>query len=98
MSGGRLLIDRSEISHFVEALFPYAEPGRFLSLRAFDQLRNDVPPLLVRPLKLNGNINQMIDDIADAAQQAADYSRPAVFTPPICSNGNPDRARAIDVS
>lgn len=93
-----LSADRAELARFVSALFRYADAGTYVSLRAFHQFRRDVPPELILPVKINGDLAKLVDAAADAASRSAAVDHPTVFAPPICTFANPDRARGVDLA
>lgn len=90
--------DSGAIDTFVRSLFRYADPGTFISLRAFDQKRRDVPPVLIRPIAINGSYEITAKMAADAAEYCAQQAAPSVFAPPICTFTNPEHARGIDLA
>ena len=99
MTASDLIADRGQIELFVSALFRYAPDDTFASLRAFDQVDSNQPPLFVRPVKINGaGLAPLIDQAVKAATDAATGSRPCVFTPPIATFSNRNRARAVDLA
>jgi hypothetical protein len=87
--------DLDQLDRFVGALFRYATPGTFASLRAFHQTDRSVPPLLTRAVSINGDLTKLSSEAARAIVDAGDSS---VFAPPICTFTNPDRARGIDLA
>ncbi len=90
--------DAEEISRFVRTLFLYADDGGYVSLRAFDQFRHDVPPILIRPAYVNGaGLDAVISEAVRAARESDNTARPAVFAPPICTFINASRARVVDL-
>ncbi len=91
--------DAGAIAQFVDDLFRYADSDTFVSLRAFDQNRRDVPPVLIRAMRLNGAGHaSLVAAATKAAGDAANRAAPAVFAPPICTFTNPDHARTIDLA
>lgn len=93
-----LSADREELTRFVSALFRYAEAGTFASLRAFDQFKRSVPPELIWPVKINGDLGKLVDLAAKAATKCVIAQKSVVFAPPICTFTNPDRARGVDLA
>jgi hypothetical protein len=90
-SGRGLVVDRDAITVFCRALFRYAEPGGFASLRAF---RHDGQPI-VQTIPFSTP-----DVLAEAAAQMAQHvadGPPAVFAPPICIFDNARTATNNDV-
>jgi RecA-family ATPase len=90
--------DRAELARFIGALFPYADEGTFVSLRAFDQEDRGQPASLVTPVRINGNLERLIDAATAAAEDVANRKRKIVFAPPICTFSNADRARVEDLA
>jgi RecA-family ATPase len=74
--------DRAAVEKFVSALFRYADPDKFLNVRAFDDLE-DRPALFINPVAV-GSAN-LIDFICNKISEAANQERPYVFCPPICT-------------
>jgi hypothetical protein len=94
----RLLADRGEIECMVGALFRYADSGTYVSLRAFDQFQKGLAAVFIRPVYINGSLEPLIEAAAKAAEDAANFDKPVVFAPPICTFTNPDRARTEDLA
>lgn len=90
--------DVNEISRFLSALFRYAEEGTFISLRAFDQFRRDIPPKIIRPLRVNGSFDALVREATIAAEDTAQFDKPAVFCPPIATFTSGYQARTIDLA
>lgn len=90
--------DFHEIGRFVGALFRYAEQDTFISLRAFDQNRRDVPPKFIRGVRVNGSFDKIIQEATVAAEDTAQYDDPAVFCPPIATFNNAHQARTADLA
>jgi hypothetical protein len=94
-----LTIDQSQIARFVGSLFRYADDGTYASLRAFDQKRRDVPPVLIESVKINGSgLAELTRRAGIAAQKAANAESPAVFAPPIATFTDDFRARRTDLA
>src|SRR3954469_16420293 len=92
MSGPGLAADRGQIERFVSALFVHAEPGTFISLRAFYQRAGGRPPLLIEPVEINGDFGNVVDAAANAAERAANAAEPTVFAPPVAVFSNNKQA------
>jgi hypothetical protein len=90
--------DRDEMQRFVRALFKHAAPGNWVSLRSFIEDRDDVPPFKITTVKLNGNLDILIDKACRDAAKAADASDKIVFAPPIATFTNSEHAREIDLA
>ena len=93
-----LQIDDQEIATFVSDLFRYAEPGEFVSLRGFHQIRRDVPPVVIRACTIERDFSPLIAEAVLAAKICADAPEPAVFAPPICTFSNSEHARVVDLA
>jgi len=87
-----------EIRTFLDALFRYADPGTFLSLRAFDQRDRAKPPVLIEGIRFSGDLSPLVARATQAAGRAANSPEPAVFAPPVATFRDGRRARAIDVA
>jgi Protein of unknown function (DUF3987) len=90
--------DRDEIQRFVQAVFKHASPGNWVSLRSFIEDRDDVPPFKITTVKLNGNLDILIDKACRDAALAADAHDKIVFAPPIATFTNSKHAREIDLA
>jgi hypothetical protein len=90
--------DRDQIEIFIDALFRYATPGAFLSLRSFYEDRGEASPFYINPVKLNGNFAFLCDCATDAAQRAANAREKVVFAPPIATFKNGRGATEDDVA
>jgi hypothetical protein len=88
--------DRDQIEIFVDALFRYATPGAFLSLRSFFEDRSEI--FRINAIKLNGNFQLLCDCAADIARAAANAVEPAVFAPPIATFRNGRSAAEGDIA
>lgn len=77
--------DASEIGRFVRALFAYAESDTYISLRAFDQFDRMAPPKFIRPIRVNGHIEDIIREATVAAEDTAQFDDASVFCPPIAT-------------
>lgn len=93
-----LQADRDQIAQFVTALYRHADEGTFISLRAFDQTRRDVPPFLVEGVKVNGSIEAIIERAYQAATRSANAISPTVFAPPVATFRTADSAKSGDVA
>ena len=94
----RLEPDHDQLNQFVRALFRYADPGTYISLRGFNQFRRDVPPEVIRPVKINGDLASVVQAAFNAASECANAGHPVVFAPPVCTFLDGDRARGIDLA
>lgn len=93
-----LRADPQQIGAFVGAIFKHAEPGTFVSLRAFDQTDRTRPPLKIQSVAINNSFAGLVDAAARVAEMAANGQRSAVFAPPICTFNNASTARTVDVA
>src|SRR5262245_22555880 len=90
--------DRDQIEIFLDALFRYATPGAFLSLRSFFEDRGETRPFYINAIKLNGNFAFLCDCATDAAQRAANAADKIVFAPPIATFKNGRSATEADIA
>jgi hypothetical protein len=90
--------DAAQIGIFVNALFKYAEPGTYISLRTFDQTTRGQPPQHVQGVEVNGDFERIVETATVIAQKACQSPVPAVFAPPICTFYDQWRARTIDLA
>src|SRR5262245_27605040 len=89
--------DRDQIEIFLDALFRYATPGGFLSLRSFFEDRGVGKPFFIIPAKLNGDFKLLCTLTADAARHAANAADKIVFAPPIATFKNGRSATEADI-
>lgn len=90
--------DRDQIEIFLDALFRYATPDNFLSLRSFFEDRGVGKPFFIIPAKLNGDFKLLCTLVADAAQHAANAAEKIVFAPPIATFKNGRGATEADIA
>jgi hypothetical protein len=90
--------DADAIASFVRALFAYADDGSFVSLRAFDQFTEGVPPPYIVGAKINGaGLDSVIESAVAGARFAANHSDALVFAPPICTFRHANKAAESDL-
>jgi hypothetical protein len=87
--------DREQIAAFV-TLFKHASTGSWVSLRAFPD-DDDTKPFRIAPIKLNGDLDALIDAACADARRAANAKRKVVFCPPVATFTNDKRAREEDL-
>src|SRR5215213_4082873 len=91
----RLVVDGDQIRDFVDAVFRYASPGLFISLRTF---RNGGSPD-IRVVKTKGSDREeLIDAATKQAQKAANSGVNAVFCPPLAGFSSRDKADEAHLS
>jgi AAA domain len=88
--------DRDQLEIFVDALFRYATPGAFLSLRSFFEDRSET--FRIHPIKLNGNFAFICDCATNGARIAANATEKTVFAPPIATFRNGRSAAEADIA
>jgi AAA domain/Primase C terminal 2 (PriCT-2) len=88
--------NREDVAAFVQVLFRHANPESYINLRAFNDVRDDQPPLFIEAVKV-GAPNLIDRTIARIAETAA-HPEPAVFCPPVCTFCTPNGAKASDLS
>jgi hypothetical protein len=81
----RLEPSEPAIARFVDALFRYADPETFVSLRAFDQFRRDVPPVLIEGVQVGEDVAGVVYRAVRAAGNTANRPEPVVFAPPVAT-------------
>jgi Family of unknown function (DUF5906)/Primase C terminal 2 (PriCT-2) len=85
--------DQEAIATFVHAVFPYADDGTFVSLRAFDQFDRGKPPPYIRSVSINGlGLDAVVAEAIKGARFAANATDPSVFAPPIATFNSATRA------
>jgi Primase C terminal 2 (PriCT-2) len=92
-----LFADRDQIQQFVDGLFRYADPGGYVSLRAFDQHDHKQPPRLIKPITID-DLEALVDEATRAAEYVANTPPPAVFAPPIATFSNANGAKTTDLA
>jgi hypothetical protein len=100
-NGNRAYLEanRDDLARFIPALFRYADIDTFVSLRAFDQLERDKPPLSIRAARLYDNtFTNLIEHAVTEAQRCANTPQPSIFAPPVCTFHNAKRARGVDLA
>src|SRR5262245_47074563 len=88
--------DRGQIEMFVEALFRYAAPQGYVSLRGF--FEDEEKPFRITPTGLSGGLRFLIDAAEDDARRAATSPKPVVFCPPIATFASPTGAKESDLA
>ena len=89
--------DRNQIETFGEALFRYASPTSFVSVRSFlDGAKNQV--FSIKAISLNQGLGKLFDLVEDEARRAANAAKKVVFCPPIATFTNAKKAGKLDVA
>ena len=89
--------DREQLTTFVKALFKYAAPEGYVSLRAFrDDASNKV--FRITSIPLAGGLDSLIDAAEDDARRAANDPNKIVFCPPVATFTNKNHAREEDIA
>jgi putative DNA primase/helicase len=91
-------LDTKQIEDFVGVLFRYAEPGTFLSLRAFDQHRSGLAPALIVATEVVDDLIGVVQAAIEAANRAQNLTFSCVFAPPICTFVTDTGARGSDLA
>jgi putative DNA primase/helicase len=91
-----LVVDRSELTRFVNAMFGGLDPWGYVSLRAFPQ-RTTGKPLHIEAIRLNTGLEPVIDAAVRIAAKVCNGGEPGVFAPPICTFADRKTARSADV-
>ena len=94
MNGARLEPDGDQLRRFVEAVFRYAEPGAFTSLRAFfDDGRKD--PFRVKSVEVGDDHAGLVYEASRMAFDCANHPDKITFAPIVCTFGSRE-ARAVE--
>jgi hypothetical protein len=88
--------DRETVESFIGCLFKYADKERYISLRAFHDLKDHEPPLFIEGVKVGAP--DLIDRICIRITEAATNPEPYVFCPPVCTFNNPTGAKVADLA
>ena len=91
-----LVIDRSELTRFVNAMFAGLDPWGYVSLRAFPQ-RTSGKPLHIEAIRLNTGLEPVVDAAVRIAAKVCNGGEPGVFAPPVCTFADRKTARAANV-
>jgi hypothetical protein len=79
-------IDRGEIERFVGVMFRYADPGAYVSLRAFrDGKGGEGWPVRSRAVAIGETLDPLIDAAAEFAGECAAAAEPWVCCPPVAT-------------
>ena len=99
-ANGQLDPDREQLKLFFETLFKYASAGNWVSLRSFPDKgeRKSEIPCRIKPIKLNGKFDELIDKACHEIAIVANEDQKIVFCPPIATFSNADHAREIDLA
>ena len=98
-SNGQLLPDREQMATFIKTLFKHATSGTWVSLRAFpDKGSGHSKAFEIVPVKLNGNLDYLVDKAYSCAERAAKSGDKIVFCPPVATFTNKDHAREEDLA
>jgi hypothetical protein len=87
-----------DLNQFVDALFCYADPESYISLRAFDQVDASQPPILIDAVQVSEGNQTIVARAARASTRAANQARPGVFAPPIATFKTRDSAAAHNIA
>ena len=91
-----LVIDRSELARFVNAMFAGLDPSGYVSLRAFPQ-RTSGKPLHIEAIRLNTGLNPVVDAAVRIAAKVCNGGEPGVFAPPVCTFADRKGAKGSDL-
>ncbi|WP_237214207.1 DUF3987 domain-containing protein [Falsiroseomonas oryziterrae] len=96
MSGGQLHADADAIGSFVGALFRYADPDTFASLRAFHDRGNAV--FRIAPHRIGDSLDGLTAVAIGLATEAANAAHPVVFCPPVATFATDASAKEADLA
>ena len=94
----RLEPSEGAITRFVDALFRYADPDTFVSLRAFDQFRRDVAPVLIEGVQIGEDVAGVVHRAIKAAGSTANRTEAVVFAPPVATFNGPRIASMAELA
>jgi putative DNA primase/helicase len=77
-------------------MFRHADKDKYISLRAFHDVKDHEPPLFIEGVKVGAP--DLLDRFCARITQAATASEPYVFCPPVCTFNNPDSAKLADLA
>lgn len=89
--------DRGQIEMFVRALFKHATTGNWVSLRAFPDQKGRNKSFRITTHKLNGNLNELIDQAFRDAELAAHAQEKIVFCPPVATFANNKQTQEVNL-
>jgi AAA domain len=89
--------DLAAIKTYADALFRYATPGGFVSLRAFPEGHGNSKAFRIRTMPWRGDSAALVKNLHAGAKQAANAKTAVVFCPPIATFRNPDHAGDRDL-
>ena len=88
--------DRDAVAAFVNCLFRYADLGTYINLRAFNDRKDNAPPLFVEAV--NVGTADFIDRVCARIQECAEHIEPHVFCPPVCTFSEPNGAAVANLA
>jgi hypothetical protein len=95
---GLLEPDAAQLRNFISAVFKYATPGTFVSLRAFEEGRQDRPPFRIDPVAVGQTLEPLIERAVKIACVSAQVSSRIVFAPPVATFNSPRSAKESDLA
>jgi hypothetical protein len=75
--------DRESVASFLDCLFRHANRESFLNLRAFNDAKDNAPPLFIEGVRVGAS--DCIERICARIEEAARHVEPHVFCPPLCT-------------
>ena len=88
--------DRDQLEMFCDALMRHASADGYVSVRAFYE-DDGGRSFRISPTSLKGGLTFLCDVLEDDARRAAQFPKPVVFCPPLCTFANQDQAREQDI-
>jgi hypothetical protein len=88
----RLAPDAAALAQFADALFRHADPGTYISLRAFPDGPNKLPACWIEGYSLGTTLDGLAEAVTRGAGRSASARRPEVFAPPIATFHDPNKA------
>ena len=96
MGAAMLEPDRDQLEIFCEALLQHAGSDGYISVRAFYE-DDTGKSFRISPASLKGGLKFLFDVLEDDARRAAQFPKPVVFCPPLCTFVNREQAREQDI-
>ena len=94
-AGASLPIDAQQLARFLDATCRHAEPGTYLSARAFYDDKSQV--FFAYGHKITDDLPALLPALEDHAARCTRVARPVVFCPPLATFAGPDKATESDL-
>ncbi len=95
--GARLEADPVELDRYADALFRYADPGTYVSLRSFTH-EQGTAPAAIEGVRLGDDRKGLTAAAVRFATKTANAKEPRVFAPPVATFTNARHAGEADIA